>query len=108
MVRDGEAEMPLLKRAKDEMPKPFSRTYPLAPAIDEVAAAIVQRRRRVTYPKWFMKLLPLRQLFASPFAERQAGNGVAESLREYDRLVAERGATAVSASERTRELARLD
>jgi NAD(P)-dependent dehydrogenase (short-subunit alcohol dehydrogenase family) len=108
MVRDGEAEMPLLKRAKDEMPRPFSRTYPLAPAIDEVAAAIAERRRRVTYPKWFMKLLPLRQLFASPFAERQAGKDVAESLREYERLVAERGASAVSASERTRELAHLD
>jgi hypothetical protein len=37
-----------------------------------------------------------------------AGKDVAESLREYERLVAERGASAVSASERTRELARLD
>jgi NAD(P)-dependent dehydrogenase (short-subunit alcohol dehydrogenase family) len=107
MVRDGEAEMPLLKRAKDEMPKPFSRTYPLAPAIDEVVAAISERRRRVSYPKWFMKLLPLRQLFSSAFVERQAGKNTAESIREYDRLVAERGASAVAASERTRELAGL-
>ena len=107
MVRDAESDMPLLKRAKAEMPRPFSRTYPLAPAIDEVVAAITERRRRVTYPKWFMKLLPLRQLFASKVAEREAGKGAAEAIREYDRLVAERGAPAVAASERTRDLAGL-
>jgi NAD(P)-dependent dehydrogenase (short-subunit alcohol dehydrogenase family) len=107
MVRDGEREMPLLHKTKSEMPRPFSRTYPLAPAIDEVVAAIAGRRRRVTYPKWFMRLIPLRQLFASPLAERRSGKGAAEALAEYDRLVAERGAAAVAASERTRELAGL-
>jgi NAD(P)-dependent dehydrogenase (short-subunit alcohol dehydrogenase family) len=107
MVRDGEREMPLLQKAKSEMPRPFSRTYPLAPAIDEVAAAIAGRRRRVTYPKWFLRILPLRQLFASPLAERRAGTGAAEALAEYDRVVAERGAAAAAASERTRELAGL-
>jgi NAD(P)-dependent dehydrogenase (short-subunit alcohol dehydrogenase family) len=107
MVRDGEREMPLLQKAKSEMPSVFSRTYPLAPAIDEVAAAIAERRRRVTYPKWFLRILPLRQLFASPFAERQTGKGGAQALEEYDRLVAERGAGAVAASERTRDLAGL-
>jgi NAD(P)-dependent dehydrogenase (short-subunit alcohol dehydrogenase family) len=107
MVRDAEREMPLLERAKSEMPSLFSRTYPLAPAIEEVVAAIAGRRRRVTYPKWFMRLLPLRQLFASALAERQSGRGAAEAIREYDRLVAERGASAVAASERTRDLAGL-
>ena len=57
MVRDGEREMPLLQRAKAEMPSFLSRTYPLPPAIDEVVAAIAERRRRVAYPRWFMKAL---------------------------------------------------
>ncbi len=107
MVRDGEREMPLLQRAKAEMPRAFSRTYPLAPAIDEVVAAIAERRRRVAYPRWFLKLLALRQALASPFAERRAAKSAAESIRAYDQMVAERGASGASASERTRELAGL-
>jgi hypothetical protein len=107
MVRDGEREMPLLQRAKAEMPRAFSRTYPLAPAIDEVVAAIAERRRRVAYPRWFLKLLGIRQALASPFAERRAAKSAAESIRAYDQMVAERGASGASASERTRELAGL-
>ena len=107
MVRDGEREMPLLQRAKAEMPSVFSRTYPLPPAIDEVVAAIAERRRRVAYPRWFLKLLPLRQLLASRLAERRVGNAVPDAISEYERMVAERGASAVSASERTRQLAGL-
>jgi hypothetical protein len=86
------------------MPRVLSRTYPLPAAIDEVVAAIAQRRRRVAYPRWFLKTLPLRQLLASPLAERRAAKVVPESIREYERLVAERGASAASASERTRDL----
>jgi NAD(P)-dependent dehydrogenase (short-subunit alcohol dehydrogenase family) len=107
MVKDGEREMPLLQRAKADMPRPLSRTYPLPPAIDEVVAAIAQRRRRIAYPRWFLKTLPLRQLLASPLAERQAGKAAPEAIRVYERLVAERGASAASASERTRQLAGL-
>jgi NAD(P)-dependent dehydrogenase (short-subunit alcohol dehydrogenase family) len=107
MVNDGEREMPLLQRAKSEMPRLFSRTYPLPPAIDEVVAAIAQRRRRVAFPRWFLKTLPLRQLYASRLAERRVGRTVPEAIREYERLAAERGASAASASERTRELAGL-
>jgi NAD(P)-dependent dehydrogenase (short-subunit alcohol dehydrogenase family) len=104
MVNDAEREMPILQRAKAEMPRPFSRTYPLPPAIDEVAAAIAQRRRRVAYPRWWLKTLPLRQLMASPLAERQSGKLVPQALRDYDKLVAERGASGAAATERTREL----
>jgi NAD(P)-dependent dehydrogenase (short-subunit alcohol dehydrogenase family) len=107
MVRDGEREMPQLQRAKSEMPNFLSRTYPLGPAIDEVVAAIAQRRRRVAYPRWFTKALAVRQLLASPFAERRAARTVPEAMRAYDEMVAERGASAASASERTRELAGL-
>jgi NAD(P)-dependent dehydrogenase (short-subunit alcohol dehydrogenase family) len=107
MVRDGEREMPLLQRARADMPRPLSRTYPLPPAIDEAVAAIAQRRRRVAYPRWFLKTLPLRQLLASPWAERRAGRAVPEAIGEYERLVADRGASAASTSERTRELAGL-
>ena len=70
-------------------------------------AAIAQRRRRVAYPRWFLKVLPLRQFFASRVAERESGKTVPEAIREYDKLVAERGASGASASERTRELAGL-
>jgi NAD(P)-dependent dehydrogenase (short-subunit alcohol dehydrogenase family) len=104
MVNDGEREMPLLQRAKAEMPRFLSRTYPLPPAIEEVVAAIAERRRRVAYPRWFLKALALRQLMASPFAERRAGKSTAEAMREYEQMVAERGASAASATERTRDL----
>jgi NAD(P)-dependent dehydrogenase (short-subunit alcohol dehydrogenase family) len=107
MVNDSEREMPLLQRAKAEMPRLLARTYPLPPAIDEVVAAIAERRRRVAYPRWFLKALAVRQLFASRLAERQAAKSVPESLREYDLMVAERGVSAASATERTRELAGL-
>lgn len=107
MVNDSEREMPVLQKAKAEMPRVFARTYPLPPAIDEVVNAIAARRRRVAYPRWFLKTLAARQFFASRMAERQAGKTVPEALREYERLVEERGATAASASERTRELAGL-
>jgi NAD(P)-dependent dehydrogenase (short-subunit alcohol dehydrogenase family) len=105
MVNDGEREMPLLQRAKAEMPKVFSRTYPLAPAIDELAAAIAERRRRISYPRWFLKTLPIRQLYASRVAERRTSKLAAESLAEWDRIAAEGGVAAASASERTRDLA---
>jgi NAD(P)-dependent dehydrogenase (short-subunit alcohol dehydrogenase family) len=107
MVNDSEREMPLLKRAKTEMPRVLARTYPLAPAIGEVVAAMAQRRRRVSYPRWFLKALAVRQLFASAAAERRAAKTVPDALREYDSMVAERGAEAASATERTRELAGL-
>jgi hypothetical protein len=107
MVRDAEREMPLLQRSKSEVPNFLSRTYPLAPAIDEVVAAIAERRRRVAYPRWFTKALAIRQLLASPFAERRAAKTVPEAMQAYEQMVAERGTAAVSATERTRELAGL-
>ena len=107
MVRDGDREMPLLQRAKSELPSFLSRTYPLPPAIDEVVAAIAERRRRVAYPRWFVRALAVRQLFASPLAERRAAQAVPDAMQAYEQMVAERGASAASASERTRELAGL-
>ncbi len=104
MVNDAEREMPLLERAKAEMPRFLARTYPLPPAVDEVVAAIAERRRRVAYPRWFTKALALRQLLASPLAERRAAEAVPEAMREYERIAAERGAPAASATERTRDL----
>jgi NAD(P)-dependent dehydrogenase (short-subunit alcohol dehydrogenase family) len=107
MVRDAEREMPLLERAKSDVPRIISRTYPLAPAIDELAAAIADRRRRVAYPRWFLKALVVRQLFASAISERRGGKSVAGATEEYERIIAERGVSAASASERTRRLAGL-
>lgn len=105
MVRDAEREMPMLEQAKSEGPKFLGRTYPLGPAIDEVVAAITERRRRVSYPRWFLKALAARQLFASALSERATGRRAPEALAQYEQLVAERGAAAASATERTRELA---
>jgi len=107
MVNDAEREMPLLERAKAEMPRFLARTYPLPPAIDEVVAAIAQRRRRVSYPRWFLKALPLRQLFVSRLAERRIEKTVPEAIREYEQRVAENGATAASTTERTRQVSGL-
>jgi NAD(P)-dependent dehydrogenase (short-subunit alcohol dehydrogenase family) len=107
MVNDAERESPLFRRTRADMPRLLSRTYPLPPAIDEVVAAIAQRRRRVAYPRWFLKALGLRQLLASPLAERRSARAMPEAMHEYDRMVAERGASAASASERTRVLADL-
>ena len=107
MVNDAERESPLLERAKAEMPRAFARTYPLPPAIDEVVAAIAQRRRRVAYPRWFLKLLPIRQMLSSKFAERRAAKSVPEAMREYEQRVAAEGASAAAASERTRQIAGL-
>jgi NAD(P)-dependent dehydrogenase (short-subunit alcohol dehydrogenase family) len=104
MVRDAARELPGGERSRRRVPAPFARTYPLAPAVDEVVAAIAQRRRRVAYPRWFLKLLPVRQLFASALLERQAAREVPEAEDEYERAVAERGAAAAGASERTRRL----
>ena len=104
MVKDSEREMPLMQRAKAEMPNFLSRTYPLPPAIDEVVAAIAERRRRVSYPRWFLKALGIRQLLVSPLAERRVAKTVPDAIREYDAMVAERGAEAASATERTRDL----
>ena len=105
MVNDSEREMPMLQRAKAEMQSFLGRTYPLPPAIDEIVAAIAGRRRRVAYPRWFVKALALRQLVASPFAERRSAKTVPEAMREYERLAAERGIQAAAATERTREIA---
>jgi NAD(P)-dependent dehydrogenase (short-subunit alcohol dehydrogenase family) len=105
MVNDSEREMPLLQRAREGMPDFLGRKYPLEPAIEEVVAAIAERRRRVAYPRWFTKALAVRQLFASPLAERRATKEVPEAMAEYERMVAERGVEAASATERTRELA---
>jgi NAD(P)-dependent dehydrogenase (short-subunit alcohol dehydrogenase family) len=107
MVRDAERELPGGERSRRRVPGPFAKTYPLAPAVDEVVAAISERRRRVAYPKWFLRLLPLRQFFASALVERGAAREVPEAEREYERAVAERGAAAAGASERTRQIARL-
>jgi NAD(P)-dependent dehydrogenase (short-subunit alcohol dehydrogenase family) len=105
MVRDAEREMPRMEASRDKMPRIIGRTYPLAPAIDEVVAAIAERRRRVSYPKWFLRVLPFRQLLVSRFFERQAAKEVPEAIREYEQTIAERGENAAAATERTRELA---
>jgi NAD(P)-dependent dehydrogenase (short-subunit alcohol dehydrogenase family) len=105
MVRDAEREMPRMESSRDKMPRFIGRTYPLAPAVEEVVAAIAERRRRVSYPKWFLRVLPFRQALVSRFFERQAAREVPEAIREYEQAIAERGESGAAATERTRELA---
>ncbi len=107
MVRDAEQEMPMLERARREMPNFMARTYPLEPAIDEVVRAIAARRRRVAYPRWFLGVLPVRQLLASALAERVAGQRAPEAMRDYEQMITDRGAAAAAATERTRQVAGL-
>jgi NAD(P)-dependent dehydrogenase (short-subunit alcohol dehydrogenase family) len=107
MVNDSEREMPMLQRAKAEMPRFLGRTYPLPPAIDAIVDGIAGRRRRVAYPRWFTKALAFRQLVASPWAERRSARTVPAAMAEYERLAAERGAAGAAATERTREIAGL-
>ncbi len=107
MVRDAEREMPMLERAKQEMPSFLSRTYPLAPAIEELVKAIEHRRRRIAYPRWFLRILGARQLLASAPMEWLAGRQTPEALREYEQLMAEKGAAGASTTERTRQVAGL-
>jgi NAD(P)-dependent dehydrogenase (short-subunit alcohol dehydrogenase family) len=107
MVRDAERELPRMESSRERMPRFIGQTYPLAPAIEEIVAAIAERRRRVAYPRWFLRLLPVRQLLASRLFERRAAREVPEVVREYEQLIAERGESAASATERTRELAGL-
>ncbi len=106
MVNDAERELPA-SRARNRIPGPFAKTYPLAPAVEEVVAAIAERRRRVAYPRWFLPMLPLRQLFASRLVEREAAKEVPDAEREYEQAIAERGAEAAAATERTRRVAGL-
>jgi NAD(P)-dependent dehydrogenase (short-subunit alcohol dehydrogenase family) len=107
MVNDAEREMPLLERTKAKMPRALAQTYPLPPAIDEVVAAIAERRRRVAYPRWFLRVLPLRQAVASRLAERRAAKSVPEAIRDYEQRVAANGANAAATTERTRQLSGL-
>jgi NAD(P)-dependent dehydrogenase (short-subunit alcohol dehydrogenase family) len=106
MVRDAERELAGGDR-RDRLPGPLAKTYPLAPAVDELVAAIAERRRRVAYPKWFLKALPFRQAFVSKLIEREASKEVLEAEREYEQRVAEVGAAAAGTTERTREVAGL-
>ncbi len=106
MVREAERELPAGDQIKNDAPGPFAKTYPLPPAVDQLVAAIERRRRRVAYPTWFLRLLPLRQLFASAWLERMAAARSGPAMEAYERAVAERGAEA-AASARTREIAGL-
>ena len=107
MVRDAEREMPLMNRVRERMPRALGRTYPLAPAIDQLIAGIAERRRRVAFPKGLLGLLPFRQVFASAAVDRLAARSAGQTIREYEQLVRERGASAASATERTRQIAGL-
>ncbi len=107
MVRDGEREMPAFQRVKDSLPRALGRTYPLAPAIDQLVEAIEGRKRRVAYPRWVLPLLSLRQLFASTIVERFSARSAADGIEEYRQIAEHGGAGAASASERTRQVAGL-
>jgi NAD(P)-dependent dehydrogenase (short-subunit alcohol dehydrogenase family) len=107
MVRDAEREMPVMNRIREKMPRALGRTYPLAPAVDQLATGIAERRRRVAYPRWLLGLLPVRQAFASAAMERLAARSAGETVEDYERFVSEHGAGAASATERTRQLAGL-
>ena len=108
MVNDSEREMPLLQRAKAEMPRA---------ALAHLSAAAGDRRGRGrdrgAPPAGRLPALVPEGARAAPAASRRRwpsarrARAMPEAMREYEQMVAERGASAASASERTRELAGL-
>ena len=67
----------------------------------QLVDAIVRRRRRVVYPRWFLWLRPIRQFFGSAWLEFFASRRVVGPMQEFDRLIAERGVERSTASART-------
>ena len=75
MVNDGEREMPLLQRAKAEMPRALSRTYPLPPAIDEVVAAIARAPPAGRLPALVPEAAPAAPAARVPAGRAPGGQG---------------------------------
>ena len=107
MVRDAERELPGAERSRKRVPGPFAKTYPLAPRWMRWWRRSPSAGGASPTPGGFSELLPLRQMFASEVVERGAAKEVPEAEREYEQAVAERGAAAAGASERTRRVAGL-
>src|SRR5581483_1117372 len=58
---------------------PFTRTAPLAAAVDAIERGVLRRSRRVVAPGWVGAVLPLRML-AQRAVDRGAQPGLAETL----------------------------
>jgi NAD(P)-dependent dehydrogenase (short-subunit alcohol dehydrogenase family) len=70
MVR-GSEEMAVTGTMKGIAPSPFSRTWPLEPAIDATVAGIDKRARAIVYPRFLRGLLRLRGLADLAAVERR-------------------------------------
>jgi len=95
LVRGGDRH-PAFGSLRKEMPRPFSKTYPLAAVGDAVADGIERRRRWIVVPSWVRAALILRGVLG-PLMDRGSRDqaALADALFEGD--VAERGAEAASA-----------
>jgi NAD(P)-dependent dehydrogenase (short-subunit alcohol dehydrogenase family) len=96
MVRGGDAH-PTLGRMRQELPGPFSRTYPLSAVGEAVANGIAQRRRWVVVPGWVRGLLVLRTALA-PLFDKGSAETAAEADALFQQDVENRGVEAASAA----------
>ncbi|MDT3395115.1 SDR family oxidoreductase [Streptomyces sp. B1866] len=74
MVRGGD-EDPLLAEMRQRLPWPFHRTYPLAPAVERLAAGIERRAPHVYGQRWLPAVVPVRgvvpHVLGGPLGRRQ-------------------------------------
>lgn len=100
MVREGEAEQRSFHRLRAAMRPPFGRTYPLQRAVDDIAAGLEQRRRRICTPRFVQLAHVLRPALTTRFFERELIEAVPEMTRLFEQEISERGVEGASVSER--------
>ena len=87
MVRDPRKELPTFDRVLSTLPPPFGGVTPVATCADAFVDGIARRSRRVFVPRSLGPLAAIRQLFASPLAERVTGRLTRRLLPELEREV---------------------
>src|SRR5207248_2712566 len=73
LVRDARADLASFDATLKTLPGPFGRVTPVGECAAALVDAIVKRRRKVFVPRSLAPLAAVRQLFASPLAERLTG-----------------------------------
>ncbi len=100
MVREGESEQRAFQTLRAAMRPPFSRTYPLQRAVDDIVAGFEARHRRICTPRFVRIAHVLRPLLTSSFFERDQLAAAPELTRLFEEEIGERGAEGASVSER--------
>jgi NAD(P)-dependent dehydrogenase (short-subunit alcohol dehydrogenase family) len=75
MVEAGDRS-PVFGKAKDKLPSPIARTWPLEPAIARTVTSIEKRSRAIAHPPFLRGLMAIRGLLDNPLTDRQMVRGV--------------------------------